>query len=126
MKHFSLSSTVRSYPPLPYAALKDDILGKAYDLSLVFVGEDRALTLNREHRGKDYVPNVLSFPLDKSSGEIYITTAVAKREAKEFGRSFKSQVGYLYIHGLLHLKGLRHGPKMERLEGRFLERYKLA
>lgn len=126
MKHFSLASTVEEYPSLPYEALKNDILGKTYDLSLVFVGPDRAQKLNEEYRQKDYVPNVLSFPLDETSGEIYITPSVAKTEAKRFGHSYKAHVGYLYIHGLMHLKGYDHGPKMERLEERFMERYKLT
>lgn len=126
MKHFLLSSTVRSYPPLPYESIKNDILGKAYDLSLVFVGATRARSINKENRGKTYVPNVLSFPLDENHGEIYITPEIAKRESKKFGLSYKGTIGYLFIHGLLHLKGFDHGPKMERLEKRFIQKYKLS
>lgn len=126
MKHFLLHSSVRSYPMLPYESMKNDILGRAYDLSLVFVGAKRAVELNKTYRDKTYVPNVLSFPLDPTTGEMYIAPSVAKKEAKKFGMTYKVYVGYLYIHGLLHLKGFDHGPKMERLEKRFLERYKLA
>lgn len=126
MERFSLSSTVKSYPHLPFAAMKDHILGKSYELSLVFVGPDRAKRINQESRGKSYVPNVLSFPLTDKAGEIFIAPSVAKAEAKKFDHSYKSHVGYLYIHGLLHLKGFDHGPKMERLEQKFMKQFKLA
>lgn len=127
MERFSISSTTqKKYPQLPYEAMKNDILGKAYQLSLVFVGTTKARALNKQSRGKTYIPNVLSFPLSKTTGEIYITPAVAQKEAPRFKLSQKGYIGYLYIHGLLHLKGFDHGPKMERLEKRFIERFKLA
>ena len=106
--------------------MKNNILGKTYELSLVFIGEARAKRLNETTRGKDYIPNVLSFPLTDNSGEIFITPSVAKKEAAKFKLTEKSYVGYLFIHGLLHLKGFDHGPKMERLEKRLLDQYKLG
>lgn len=121
---FTLGSTVKSYPRLPYENIKNDILGKNYDLSLVFVGEARSARLNQEHRDKNYTPNVLSFPLSKTDGEIYITPSVAKREAKDYGHTYSTHIAFLFIHGLLHLKGLDHGPKMESLEEKFLKKFK--
>jgi len=121
---FTLGSTVKSYPRLPYENIKNDILGKNYDLSLVFVGEARSARLNQEHRNKTYTPNVLSFPLSKTAGEIYITPSVAKREAKDYGHTYSTHIAFLFIHGLLHLKGLNHGPKMESLEEKFLKKFK--
>lgn len=118
-----LAHTTRTYPKLPYQVIKDDILGKNYNLSLVFVGAKRAKALNQTTRQKSYVPNVLSFPLSNEAGEIYLTPAVAKRETKRFGHTYRQHVCYLFIHGLLHLKGFDHGPKMEKLEDRYLKKY---
>lgn len=118
----NLSHTV-SYPRLPYEKIKNDILGDAYELSLNFVGETRARRINQASRGKSYVPNVLSFPLSKTGGEIYLTPAVAKREAKAWEHSYSEHVLFLFIHGLLHLKGLDHGKKMEGLEDRYFKKY---
>jgi len=126
MGQFSISSTVKNYPPLPYEAMKNNILGKSYEVSLVFIGEVRAQKLNQSTRGKDYVPNVLSFPLTEKSGEVFITPIVAEKEAKKFNLTPKGYIGYLFIHGLLHLKGFDHGPKMERLEKRLLDQYNLS
>lgn len=120
---FTLSHTTRSYPRLPYEKIKDEVLGKNYQLSLVFVGEERGKELNQLTRNKTYAPNVLSFPLSKNSGEIFISPTVAKREAKKFHHSHKEHVAFLFIHGLLHLKGFDHGKKMEALEQKFLQRF---
>lgn len=122
---FSISHTAHNYPKLPYRDIKNDILGSSYSLSLVFLGEKRALDLNKRNRKKHYVPNVLSFPLDRTHGEIYITPLVAKREAKKVSMTYRGYVGFLFIHGLLHLKGYRHGDTMEKAEKRFISQYKL-
>lgn len=119
----NISSTVSSYPRLSYEKIKNDILGQAYDLSLNFVGEARGRRINQESRNKSYVPNVLSFPLTDKVGEVYITPKVAKREAKKFDHTFNEHVTYLFIHGLLHLKGYDHGDEMDRLEERYMKKY---
>ncbi len=122
---FSMSSRARVYPRLPYEAIKDSILGKSYSLSLTFIGKDRAYALNKKHRNGDYVPNVLSFPLSKTVGEIYITPHVARIECKKFNMTPDGYIGFLFIHGLLHLKGYPHGATMERAEKKYVALYKL-
>lgn len=121
----TISSTVSSYPKLPYEAMADEVLGKKYEVSLVFVGPARARAINRQNRGKDYIPNVLSFPLTKHEGEIYICPTVARKEASKFEMTERGYIGYLFLHGLLHLKGLDHGAKMDALEQKFKIHFKL-
>ncbi len=123
---FSLSHTARTYPVLPYEAIKKAILGKQYVLSLAFVGATRAQALNQAHRGKAYVPNVLSFPLDAGTGEIVIAPAVAKKEAAKFHMTYEGYVGFLFIHGCLHLKGYDHGDTMDRAEQKYCKLFKLT
>lgn len=101
------------------------MLGKKYEVSLVFVGPARARAINRQNRGKDYIPNVLSFPLTKHEGEIYICPTVARKEASKFEMTERGYIGYLFLHGLLHLKGLDHGAKMDALEQKFKIHFKL-
>jgi rRNA maturation RNase YbeY len=126
MKNFSISATVRTYPKLPYLKIKETVLGKTYSLSLVFIGEKRAEMLNKKHRGKTYIPNVLSFPLTNTNGEIYITPSCAPHEAAKYDLSPTGYVGYLFIHGLLHLKGHGHGDTMSRAEKRLLSKYNIT
>ncbi len=126
MADVQISATARSYPTLPYQTIKDDILGKGYRLSLVFVGTTRAQQLNQQYRGKGYTPNVLSFPLDEKTGEVFITPTIANRQCERYHLSARGYVGYLFIHALLHLKGMAHGDTMEKAEARYLQKYGLG
>lgn len=122
----SISHTARSYPKLPYEKIKDRILGPSYALSLTFVGSVRARALNKTYRKATYVPNVLSFPLDATHGEIYITPSIARREAKKWHMTYSGYVGFLFIHALLHLKGHHHGATMEEAEKKFVAQFSLS
>jgi len=123
---FLLSSTIAHYPSFPYREMKDAILGKKYELSVAFVGTKRAQKLNVGYRQKTYVPNVLSFPLDETTGEIYLCPEIAYPEAKDFNLSKDGYIAFLFIHGLLHLKGHDHGATMEGLEQRYMKRFNIA
>ncbi len=112
-------------PRLPLAALKEAVLGKAYRLSLVIVGDGLSRKLNRERRGKNYPTNVLSFPLEKNDGEIFLNPIQIKREQKIFGVPYQKLVGRMFIHSLFHLKGMGHGSRMERYEEVVRARFKL-
>ncbi len=122
--NFSITKTVKGkLPSLPFADMKDSVLGKDYELSLVFIGDKRSQTLNKKYRNKDYVPDILSFPYDKKEGEIFINPNKARKRAKDFDMTEKRFIGYLFIHGLLHLKGLRHGSTMDKTELAYLQRF---
>jgi len=122
----TITSTIKSYPRHQYEAMADKILGKRYSLSLVFVGKTRAATLNQKYRNKSYSPNVLSFPLDERTGEIFICPQVATSEAAAYNLSTKGYVGFLFIHGCLHLKGLAHGDTMDQQEAKFIKHFGLS
>ncbi len=127
MNTFTIASTVKKYPKNhPYQEVKNKILGTKYDLSLTFVGTKRAAKLNQTYRNKSYVPNVLSFPLTDGVGEIFICPSVAQSEAAKFDLSTSGYVVYLFIHGLLHLKGLDHGDTMEKLERKYLKLFNIS
>lgn len=131
MPPFSIAQKVKSIPVFPYETMKNDILGKKYSLSLSFVGPTRAQKLNEQYRKKTYTPNVLSFPLDTMTGEIVICPAIAKKEHKAYFLSHDGYIGFLFIHGLLHLKGHdHHNDKdtlaMEKLEKRYMTKYSIV
>jgi probable rRNA maturation factor len=101
------------------ASLRDvaeKILGASYECSLVFSDEKKIQQLNVQYRQKDYVPNVLSFPLSDTAGEVYICPTIAEKEAPQYSHTPSEHMRYLFIHGCLHLTGLDHGAKMDRLE----------
>ena len=126
-----VSTTLKRQTPLStrtgvllYTKAVDFILGKKYDLSLVFVGNARSKMLNRMYRDKDKTTNVLAFPLSKTSGEIIIALPYAQKEASDFETSVAEHLLYLFVHGCYHLKGMDHGPAMERAEKRALSALK--
>ena len=104
-------------------SIKKDILGKEYSLSLAYVSEKKSQEINKKYRKKDKSTNVLSFALRKNEGELVLCKSLIKKEAKEQGKSFDHWLGFLVIHGMLHLKGMRHGSIMERTELRYDQKY---
>jgi probable rRNA maturation factor len=110
----------RSQFSIPFTRLKNAVLGNGFELSLVFINKTLSRKLNRTYRKKDKSADVLSFPLSKQSGEIFIDLETAQKEAPGFDMPFPKFVAYLFIHGILHLKGMRHGDTMERKEKKLL------
>lgn len=123
---FSITKLTKDkVPALPFLVLKNSVLGKKYELSLVIVGDARSKRLNVEYRGKTYTPNVLSFPLSETSGEIFLNLKQAKREHKKREESFDYFVALLFIHSMLHLIGSRHGSTMEETEQKTLKKFNI-
>ena len=108
---------------MPFSVLAEYVLGPKYDLSLVFVGDFLMRRLNRERRNKDKTTNVLSFPLDKNLGEIFMNPRKIIKESQKYDQDFTYRFAYLFIHSLLHLKGYDHSVKMESEEQRVLARF---
>jgi rRNA maturation RNase YbeY len=123
----ALTNTTRSPTPrVAFAEIKRAILGRSYDLSVAFVGTTRSQQLNTRYKQKAKPATVLSFPLDDNAGEIVICLPYAKQKAPSFGIPYRDLVGFLFIHGLLHLKGMDHGSTMEKRERALCRRFSLA
>ena len=105
--------------------IKNEILKKNYSLSVNFISAKIAQDLNIKYREKDYIPNILSFPLSKKEGEIFICLSVVKKEAKNFSLTYKEFLTLLLVHGCLHLKGMDHGDKMDKLEEKYSKKFVL-
>jgi len=108
-------------PQIPFEAIAADALGSDYELSLVFIGNTRSRSLNKKYRGKDKPTNVLSFPLSKNEGELFLDLAIIRAEAIRAGEAFIPYLAYIFIHGLFHLAGHDHGSIMEKKERDLLE-----
>ncbi len=110
-------------PHVPFEKFKKNVLGKKYDLSLVFLSPSEAQRISVRTKHSQKAHNVLSFPLSKNSGEIFLCPGVARAQAKSYGTSVSEFLSYLFIHGMLHLKGYSHGDTMERHEQRLMKRF---
>ena len=121
-------------PQIPFERVAREILGTEHELSLVLCGDALARKMNRRYRlpalklrqagKKSYAANVLSFPLSKSEGEIFLNIRAAEREAKRFGVPVRERLILLFAHGCLHLQGRKHGKNMEREEARLVKTFR--
>lgn len=91
---------------------KRNLIPQNFDktLVLVFINLKEAKKLNRIHRKKNYATDVLSFEsLDPDSvGELVLCPEVLIRQASEHGQSYRDELAYMVIHGVLHLLGMDH------------------
>ena len=104
--------------------IKNEILGKEYNLSLVFISKNKIKFLNNKYRKKNEATDILSFSLDKNLGEIFICKEIAKAKSIKFEMSPNNYLLFLVIHGILHLKGFVHSVKMESNELKYYSRYR--
>ncbi|MDR2400552.1 MAG: rRNA maturation RNase YbeY [Deferribacteraceae bacterium] len=105
-------------------------LSDAAELSLVLSDDEFIHKLNLEFRGIDKPTDVLSFPQDDERllGDIVISLETAGRKASDAGIPLDEEVAFLFIHGILHLKGFDHiseedEQEMFSLQERYLEKW---
>jgi rRNA maturation RNase YbeY len=118
-----IKRTVKTAVRLPFDEMAQAVLPKGYQLSLVICGDSLAQKMNAVYRKKTYKPNVLSFPLSKSEGEIFLNVRKAEREARSMKISAKARLAHLFVHGCFHLAGLDHSDKMDALELKVLKKF---
>lgn len=82
---------------------------KSAEMSIVFVNLRDSKKLNQTYRGRDYATDVLSFgQLNSGLSELVICPQVVRRQAKEHNLSFRAELAYMVLHGVLHLLGYEH------------------
>ena len=103
-------------PPLEPQGVKVWIEGVATrygktigELYYYFCSDDKLLEINRERLGHDFYTDIVTFPLTDCetvlSSEFCISTDRIKENAVTFGRSYRSELHRVIIHGVLHLIG---------------------
>jgi probable rRNA maturation factor len=93
------------------------------ELSVTFVDNARIQEINKEYRNKDAATDVISFAMEEMGedemkiiggdiprilGDIIISIERTKEQAEEYGHSFDRELGFLALHGFLHLLGYDH------------------
>jgi probable rRNA maturation factor len=84
-------------------------------ISVSLVGDKEIKRLNKEHRGKDDVTDVLSFNVNGTDeegneyiGDVVVNEDQAKRQASDYENTIEQEVAALVEHGVLHLLGVHH------------------
>ena len=124
---------------LEFAAKK---LGKEdKEMAVTFVTNERNHELNLEYRDTDRPTDVISLEykpemdiafseedledhpelaemmaeFDTYIGELFISVDKAREQAAEYGHSFEREMGFLAVHGFLHINGYDHySPEEEK------------
>jgi probable rRNA maturation factor len=87
---------------------------KAGEVSVVFLGRAEMLRMNRHYLGHDYDTDVISFEhepvpglsaAENPIGDIFVSSWMARRQARELGHSVAIEAATLVAHGALHLMG---------------------
>jgi probable rRNA maturation factor len=98
------------------------VLSATAVVTLRIVARAEARRLNRQFRGRDYAPNVLSFSYGERplEGDVVICAPVAASEARAQGKAVEAHYAHLLVHGLLHLRGMDHlrAADARRMESR--------
>lgn len=109
-------TTSGDIPVLDFISLKNHVLGKTYELSLTFTDPKTATELHKKWKGKPGPADILSFPFSDTEGEIIMSLDQARKKCREYDRSYHNFILFLFIHGMVHLKGHQHGSTMEAIE----------
>jgi probable rRNA maturation factor len=107
-------------PSLPFSDIKNKILGKKYNLHILFANTATSTRLHKEWKGKEGPTDTLAFPLSENSGELVLSLSTIRKRAKKYNMRYNEFLTYIMIHGMLHLLGFDHGPDMEKREARMM------
>ncbi|MEN1988759.1 rRNA maturation RNase YbeY [Paenibacillus hubeiensis] len=109
------------------------------EVALTFVDDAQIHELNRDYRGIDRPTDVLSFAMNESVdeeldiiyeldedeeleempevlGDIIISVPRTIAQSEEYGHSFERELGFLFVHGFLHLLGYDHQDEASEAE----------
>lgn len=130
---------------LQFAAKAEGITEEC-ELSVTFVDNEAIRQINKEYRGKDTPTDVISFAMEemgedeieivgadmpRTLGDIIISVDRTREQAEEYGHSFQRELGFLALHGFLHLLGYDHIEKEDEIvmftkQKDILDRYGLS
>lgn len=101
-------------------------LEETIEVSITFVENTKIREINKEYRNNESVTDVISFAVEddeddvfrlleideenstRDLGDIFISYDKAVEQAEEYGHSLKREIGFLLVHGFLHLNGYDH------------------
>lgn len=109
-------------------AVEYENLSGEIEVSITFVDNEKIRKINKQYRNMDKPTDVISFALEEQVegeveivgvtlprilGDIVISIPKAKQQAKVYNHSYRRELGFLALHGFLHLLGYDHGTEKE-------------
>lgn len=91
---------------------------KPASVSVILVKKKKIHEINRQYRHIDRPTDVITFAAGEGEtfdfeeelelGDIFINVDAVVEQAEEYGHSVKREIGFLFVHGLLHCLGYDH------------------
>lgn len=97
------------------------------EMSVTFMNNDEIHRYNKTYRGIDKPTDVISFAIEedgddfpvlpdeemdeelaKNIGDILVSVDIIASQAEYLGHSYERELGFLVVHGFLHLNGYDH------------------
>jgi probable rRNA maturation factor len=114
-----------------HTATEEGLTGEM-EVSVTFMMDSDIQEVNATYRGKNVPTDVISFALEELTegevaivpvegmptvlGDILISVETAERQAEEYGHDFNREIGFLALHGFLHLLGYDHMTEEDEAE----------
>ena len=118
------------------SAAKELKLEDNFEVSITIVDNNHIHEINKEYRSIDRPTDVISFAIEDNDdefeiffaeldddialprllGDIFISMDKAEEQAEEFDHSIEREIGFLTVHGFLHLNGYDHQTEEEEKE----------
>lgn len=103
------------------------------EISITIVDNEKIREINRDYRDKDAVTDVISFALEddddifmnvdleeeeipRDLGDVFLSYDKAVEQADDYGHSVDRELGFLLVHGFLHLNGYDHMTEADEKE----------
>jgi len=115
---------------LNHTAVEEELAGEL-EVSVTFMTDVDIQEVNATYRGKNVPTDVISFALEELTegevaiipeegmptalGDILISVETAERQAGEYGHDINREIGFLALHGFLHLLGYDHITEEEEV-----------
>ena len=122
-------------------SLKYEEFDENCEISVSIVDNEEIRQINKQFRNIDRATDVLSFPMltfeegeeaevnendEIILGDIIISLERAREQAEEYGHSYKRELHYLLVHGIMHCLGYDHMTEEEKTEMREKEEFILS
>lgn len=120
---------------LIHATAEELALDQNFEVSITIVDNNRIQEINRDYRSIDRPTDVISFAIEDDDeefelffedafeemndelprllGDIFISIDRTEEQAIDYGHSFERELGFLTVHGFLHLNGYDHQTEEE-------------
>lgn len=95
----------------------------AYEVSIVFVNRDQIREMNRDYRGIDRATDVISFAFQDGEGagftpfllgDMFICPGIVEKHSLKYNSTYRMEMLFVIVHGMLHLLGFDHDTLSER------------